>query len=280
MEYFADTKRNFPVLRNTQHGREQGTDWLAVEEPLEIRLGFGPAGQRVQQTLAVTMRTPGHDFDLVTGFLLTEGIIGRKADILQMRFLVADGAQIVLAELRPSLQVDLERLGRHFYAGSSCGICGKTSLDAVHCHPAFLLSPGVPVVRPAVLAGLAAALRPAQSLFADTGGSHAAALFDADGHLLCAREDIGRHNALDKLVGTMLKNTGLPLSQAICLVSGRAGFEIVQKALMAGIPILVSVGAPSSMAVELAESGQMTLVGFLRNEVFNVYTGNDRITAA
>lgn len=265
------------MLRNTQDGQEHGTDWLAIEEPLEIRLGFGPRGQRVQQTLAITMRTPGHDFDLVMGFLLTEGIIGRKTDILQMRFLDAAGAQIVLAELRPALQVDMARLSRHFYTGSSCGVCGKTSLDAVHCQTAFLLAPGVPVVHAALFAGLTGALRQAQSLFAHTGGVHAAALFDTEGRLLCAREDVGRHNAMDKLVGATMKTTSLPLSHSICLVSGRAGFEIVQKALMAGIPILVSVGAPSSLAVELAESGQMTLVGFLRNGTYNIYSGSGRI---
>lgn len=267
----------FSLTRILGESQEECTDWLAIEEPLEIRLGVGSEGRRERVPLSVTMRTPGDDFDLVSGFLFTEGIIGKKEDILQMQFLGDGGEHIVLAELHPNLLLDMDRFRRHFYSGSSCGVCGKSSLESVHCHSSFLLRPAFPRVPMSLLAKLPELIRPSQVLFSQTGGAHAAALFDVQGKLICLREDVGRHNAMDKVIGQMLKGGMLPLSEALLLVSGRAGFEIVQKAYMAGIPVVASVGAPSSLAVELADSVQMTLIGFLRNGAYNIYTGLDRI---
>ncbi len=273
---FAGIKE-FPLTRILGENPEEGTDWLVIEEPLEIRLGFGSEGRRERGRLSVTMRTPGNDFDLVTGFLFTEGIIGKKEDILQIQYLGEEGENVVLAELHPGLLLDMDRFRRHFYAGSSCGVCGKSSLESVHCHSPFLLRPEFPRISMALLASLPELIRPEQVLFSQTGGVHAAALFDAEGKLICLREDVGRHNAVDKVIGQMLKRALLPLSETLLLVSGRAGFEVVQKAFMAGIPVLAAVGAPSSLAVELAESAQMTLAGFLRNGTCNLYTGAARI---
>ena len=269
--------KEFLVARGSGASLENTSDWLAIEEPLEIRLGFGPEGRRKNAALAVTMRTPGNDFDLVMGFLFTEGVISNKEEVLQMRFLGNGAANIVLAELHPAVPLDMERFRRNFYTGSSCGVCGKAALESVYAHSPFLLRPAYPKIPLSVLKSLPQALKGSQPLFSRTGGVHAAALFDAAGKMCCLREDIGRHNALDKLIGERLKNAVTPLSENLLLVSGRAGFEIVQKALMAGIPFLAAVGAPSSLAVELAESAQMTLVGFLRGEAFNIYAGKDRI---
>ena len=277
MEWISAGKKQLPVSRGFGTEQEDASDWLAIEEPLEIRLGFGPEGRRKRESLAVTMRTPGNDFDLAMGFLFTEGIISKKADVVQFRFLGGEGEHVVLAELHPAVMLDMERFRRHFYAGSSCGVCGKSSLESIHCHSSFLLRPEFPRVPLSLLTSLPEMLRPVQTLFSQTGGVHAAALFDVGGKLLCVREDVGRHNALDKLIGAMMKKDEFPLDDTLLLVSGRAGFEIVQKALMAGISVLVAVGAPSSLAVELAESAQMTLVGFLRGQACNIYSGKSRI---
>jgi FdhD protein len=228
------------------------------------------------------MRTPGHDFDLVYGFLYTEGIIHAKNEVLQMRY---TGTQLspdaqensVLVELHPDAQFDFERLNRHFYTSSSCGICGKASLEMVQTHTPFLLPAGTPQINPEILLQLPALLSSAQSLFGHTGGIHASGLFSVDGNLLLSREDIGRHNALDKVIGAALQKMVFPLSSTILFLSGRAGFELVQKALMAGIPVIAAVGAPSSLAVELAEAHNLTLIGFLRDGRFNVYSGKERM---
>lgn len=258
------------------------SDFVAREEPLEIQLAAGPLGQRSKRSLAVTMRTPGHDFDLVRGFLYTEGIIQHPRDILSMRYvgaLAEPGTQenALLVELAPALSLDWSRHERHFYGASSCGICGKAALEMVRQVCPFLLPPAQPQVRVAVLQGLPAALRTQQPLFDRTGGIHAAALFTASGELVAVREDVGRHNALDKLIGAALKTEALPLHRHLVLVSGRAGFELVQKAVMAGIPLLAAVGAPSSLAVELAQAHGLTLVGFLRHDRGNVYAGAARL---
>lgn len=257
-------------------------DYLAVEEPLEIQLAHGPLAQRQRLNLAVTMRTPGHDFDLVYGFLFTEGLIQTRKDVLQMRY---PGVQLsteaqensILVELRPDLVFDEGRLQRHFYTSSSCGICGKASLEMVQQHSAFVLSTHQPLISTDLLLNLPELLLSAQSLFQNTGGIHATGLFDINGDLLYLREDVGRHNALDKVIGAALQKQELPLSETILLVSGRAGFELVQKAVMAGIPMMAAVGAPSSLAVELAEAYNLTLIGFLRDGGFNIYTGEERI---
>ena len=252
----------------------QQEDRLVVEEPLEIRISHGPAGRRKQEPIAVTMRTPGDDFDLAAGFLFTEGIIGTFEDIVQIRFAgerfdPRSAENVVLVELAPGVEVDTDRLSRHFYTSSSCGVCGKASLDMVHTTSVFMLPPGRPEVSVRDLLRMPNLLREAQQLFASTGGIHAAALFNPTGQLELLREDVGRHNAMDKLIGAAIQKKLLPLSDFIVVVSGRAGFELVQKALMAGIPFMASVGAASSLAVELADEYGLTLVGFLREDQGN-----------
>ncbi len=272
----------FPIFRSQENQLIPASDRLAIEEPLEIRLGFGATGMRQQRSLSVTMRTPGDDFDLVRGFLFSEGIISRNSDLLQLRYLGAGESEvqpnIVLAELRPGLFIDFDRFTRNFYAASSCGICGKASVELVQQHCPYPLPQKELFWDTAILSRLSETLRENQSLFQETGGVHAAAVYSPSGDLVLVREDVGRHNALDKLIGAALKKDMLPLADGLLLVSGRAGFELVQKALSAGIPFIASVGAPSSLAVELASAYRMTLVGFLRPERFNVYCGRERIT--
>ncbi len=259
-------------------------DLLAVEEPLEIQLAYGKSSGRMRKSLAVTMRTPGNDFELALGFLLSEGIITHIMDVIQMRF-VADQLEetaqenSLLVDLHPDLHFDINQLNRHFYTSSSCGICGKASIEMVQVTCPYLLPKNEPTIATELLFSLPQKLDQQQTLFAQTGGIHAAALFDLNGNLQLLREDVGRHNALDKLLGAALKAGKVPLSHFIILVSGRAGFELVQKSLMAGAPILAAVGAASSLAVELAETHGMTLVGFLRGEKANVYSGAARIVA-
>jgi FdhD protein len=257
---------------------------LAVEEPLEIRLHHGNPGARRRQTVSVTMRTPGNDFELAVGFLWTEGILTSPNQLRDVRYCGPAGGRgnrnIVRVELQPGVPVDLQRLERHFYMTSSCGVCGKTSLEAVRLvrHPP--LPDGTPVLDPDVIHRLPATLRAAQSVFDATGGLHAAGLFDAKGTLHCLREDVGRHNAVDKVIGAQVLAGKVPLSDSVLLLSGRASFELVQKALLAGIPVLAAVGAPSSLAVELARDGGMTVLGFVREGRFNIYTGAARIRHA
>ena len=250
-------------------------DALAIEEPLEIRLNYGNLQNRKKMSLAVTMRTPGNDEDLTTGFLFTEGIIQEKKELLALQTIVtkheASKGNIILAELSPQANFDPATLERHFYTTSSCGICGKTSIEAVQQQSCFDLPIQPFHLPPAILLTLPDKLRAYQSVFAKTGGLHAAALFNNQGELLIVREDIGRHNAVDKLIGAALQTLPFPLSNYLILVSGRAGFELVQKSLMAGLPCLAAVGAPSSLAVELAAEAGMTLVGFLREGSFNIY---------
>jgi FdhD protein len=251
------------------------TDALALEEPLEIRLNFGSLQNRRKMSLAVTMRTPGNDEDLVAGFLLTEGIIQGKEDLISIRKIatkhVDSQDNLILAELSPNTNFDPATLERHFYTTSSCGICGKTSIEAVQTNSCFDLPISTFEISPKTLLNLPHKLAKHQSVFTKTGGIHAAALFDKNGELLIVREDIGRHNAVDKLIGAALQRYPFPLSNYLILVSGRAGFELIQKSMMAGIPYLAAVGAPSSLAVNLARASGMNLVGFLRDGGFNVY---------
>jgi FdhD protein len=251
------------------------TDALALEEPLEIRLNFGSLQDRRKMSLAVTMRTPGNDEDLVAGFLLTEGIIQGKEDLISIRKIatkhVDSQDNLILAELSPNTNFDPATLERHFYTTSSCGICGKTSIEAVQTNSCFDLPISTFEISPKTLLNLPHKLAKHQSVFTKTGGIHAAALFDKNGELLIVREDIGRHNAVDKLIGAALQRYPFPLSNYLILVSGRAGFELIQKSMMAGIPYLAAVGAPSSLAVNLARASGMNLVGFLRDGGFNVY---------
>ena len=248
-------------------------DSLAAEEPLEIRVGGVP--------LTVTMRTPGNDLELAAGFLLTEGIIESHDQIAGLRVKTPDNglrSNVVEVELKDS-EFDPEQLQRNFYAASSCGICGKASIEAIRVRG--LRAPNSDFrVDPEMLCRLPEALRSEQAVFSRTGGLHAAALFDGEGQLIALREDIGRHNAVDKIAGWALLEKRLPLSQHVMLVSGRGGFEIVQKALAAGIPILASVSAPSSLAVKLARELGLTLIGFLRGRRFVIYSGEFRCVAA
>lgn len=254
-------------------------DLLAVEEPLEIRLGFGPLTDRQQRSVAVTMRTPGHDEELAMGFLFTEGIIRQPSDLVSCRHCVQDAAKegnVLRVELHPDVVVDWARLERNTFTSSSCGLCGKATIEAA------LAQTGQPVrsdftIDPATLHALPEQVRTIQRAFAYTGGIHAAALFDATGKLLLVREDIGRHNALDKLIGAAFWQNELPLTQAGVLLSGRIGVELVQKSWMAGIPLIAAVGAPSSLAVSMASEAGITLAGFVREQRFNLYTHPQRV---
>ncbi|POH60230.1 formate dehydrogenase accessory sulfurtransferase FdhD [Arthrobacter glacialis] len=250
---------------------------LAVEEPLEIRLGH--------DSFSVTMRTPGDDFDLVAGFLLSEGIIFEPEQLISLRFCAGEdenGKQtfnVVEAQLRPDVALPLPAAQRHVTTSSACGICGTASIDAVRKSSHFGMAAAVaePLIAADVLAGLPEILREQQKLFDKTGGVHAAGLFAPDGELLSLREDVGRHNAVDKVIGAAFRDKQLPLSNTILQVSGRASFELVQKAAMAGVPVLAAVSAPSSLAVELAQSAGVTLVGFSRGNTLNVYTHAGRV---
>lgn len=269
-----------PIVAWKDGESRQRSDELATEEPLEIRVINEDQRGLVRHRVAVTMRTPGNDFELAAGFLLSEGVLVERQAISHIAYCTdPDEAQqynIVNVSLRPGVPFDVERLSRHVYTSSSCGICGKASLEQVRAVCPQRPSTALKVSADFVLQ-LPDALRQAQAIFERTGGLHATALFGADGRLLMLREDVGRHNAMDKVIGASLLNGTLPLSDSIALVSGRTSFELVQKALMAGVPILASVGAPSSLAVDLARDFDMTLIGFLRDGRFNVYAGRERI---
>ena len=261
-----------------QGRRKLRDDHLATEEPLEIRLQAGDD----TQTVAVTMRTPGHDFELAAGFLHNEGIISEPAMLSGITYCVdadVDAEQrynIVNVGLRLPRLPELATLERHFFTTSACGVCGKASLDAIAMRDCPALPAG-PLLAPSQLTALPQALRAGQGLFDATGGLHAAGLFDAGGTLLCLREDVGRHNAVDKLIGWALMQRRLPLHDCVLLVSGRASYEILQKSTVAGVPVVCAISAPSHLAVELARRFGVTLVGFLRGERFNVYAGVERI---
>jgi FdhD protein len=263
------------VCRISDSGSAIQSDVLAVEEPLEIRLSCEVGGRRTHTAVSITMRTPGHDRELAVGFLFTEGILTAPEQVGGVR--ACGAGNVACVELRPGVAVDLTRMERHFYTSSSCGVCGKASLEAVRVGSHHRLLDGRPVVEAEVICRLPEALRAAQTIFDRTGGLHAAALFDAHGQLLCLREDVGRHNALDKLIGIQFLAGRTPLLEDVLLVSGRASFELVQKAALAGIPILAAVGAPSSLAVHLAREHGVTVIGFVRQDRFNIYTGAERI---
>ncbi len=255
-------------------------DAVAIEEPLEIRVSWHAAGAApTTETLAVTMRTPGDDFDLVAGFLHGEGLVHEPAELSDLTYCTT-GEQhynVVEARLRPGVTFDAERVRRNFYTTSSCGVCGKASLEAVVAQGCAALPDGFRA--PAtLLAGLPSLLGEEQGVFRRTGGLHAAALFDVDGRCRIVREDVGRHNAVDKVIGQAFLRRDLPAGARILVVSGRASFEIVQKAVAAGVPVVVAVGAPSSLAVDLSTRFNQTLVGFARDGGFNAYAGQERIS--
>ena len=253
-------------------------DAVAVEEPLEIRLAT-PQGDEHQ--VAVTMRTPGDDFDLTAGFLFSEGLIQRRSDVLDLRYCTNVDVQeynVMTVQLSEGTSFNPTDLTRNFYTTSSCGVCGKASLEAIEiqgCTP--FLEDGL-VIKSQVIRTLPSVLREGQQIFERTGGLHAAGLFNVDGDLQILHEDVGRHNALDKVIGNRFLEDGLPLKGSVLAVSGRASFEIMQKALMAGVAVIVAVGAPSSLAVDVASEFGMTLVGFTKEAGFNVYAGTSRVS--
>ena len=264
-----------PVRHVSAGTAERRPETLAVEEPLEIRVNGTP--------ITVTMRTPGSDFELAQGFLLTEGVITRRDEVEAIRYCSGAGPDglntynvldITLAAGVPAPDTDVTR---NFYTTSSCGVCGKASLDAVRLSSRYPVGDQVLRIDSRTLTALPGRLRSAQKVFATTGGLHAAGLFDVDGALLASREDIGRHNAVDKVIGWALENDRIPLQDAVLLVSGRASFELTQKAVMAGVPMLAAVSAPSSLAVDLASESGLTLVAFLRGDSMNIYSRPDRI---
>jgi FdhD protein len=276
----GDSRIRVAVRRFEGGDGRDDSDWVAVEEPLELRVGF-PESAPQGESLVLTMRTPGHDEELARGFLFSEGLIEEAADVLE--FVVADPAEgrgnVLQVNVREWLRERFATARRSFYTNSSCGVCGKASLEALRARARHEVRGDELLVSAAVLTALPAALAGRQPAFASTGGLHAAALFGGDGRLREVREDVGRHNAVDKLVGAALREHALPLWNQGLLVSGRASFEIVEKARMAGCPLVAAVGAPSSLAIDAAWECGITLVGFLRDGRFNVYAGPARVSA-
>lgn len=272
--------KSFEIKKFKPKGIEETPDLVVIEEPLEIRLGFGEEHDRQQKSISVTMRTPtGHDFELALGFLFTEGIITSFDDVLSIHYCTDAGQQaeqnIVRVELKPHILINFQSLERHFYATSSCGICGKASIEAIEQKCPILPKTDFKVSAEFIKT-LPQILDTNQVFFQHTGGLHAAMILNGVGEVVL-REDIGRHNALDKVIGTILQQKLLPLSDDVLIMSSRASFELIQKAAMAGISIMACVGSPSSLAIETAQTLGITLIGFLREESFNVYTHTDRI---
>jgi len=278
----ANAVLQIPVTCVTNGESEELNDAIAIEEPLEIRLEHGPTAERKVQNISVTMRTPGNDAELATGFLFTEGIIKNASDIQQVAhcFIACteNRENVIQVSLAENITPHLQNTERNFYTTSSCGVCGKGSIDAIRTVSNYENNlPDNNIINTDVLTALPGVLKKHQKVFADTGGLHASALFTVEGELLLLREDVGRHNALDKLIGAAINQDLLPLNRSVLLLSGRASFELVQKAAMAGINIIAAVGAPSSLAVQLAQEFNITLVGFLRGQRFNIYTAPQRI---
>jgi FdhD protein len=278
----ANAVLQIPVTKIIDGISEELIDAIAIEEPLEIRLEYGPAGERKVQNISVTMRTPGNDAELAAGFLFTEGIIKNASDIQQIAHCFIACAEnrenVIQVTLDNNVIPHLQNTERNFYTTSSCGVCGKGSINAIRTVSSKDLAlPDTNAINADVLTLLPDILRRHQKVFEDTGGLHASALFTPAGELIILREDVGRHNALDKLIGAAINKNLLPLNSSVLLLSGRASFELVQKAVMAGINIIAAVGAPSSLAVQLAQEFNITLTGFLRGGRFNIYTMPQRI---
>ncbi|CAN5548456.1 formate dehydrogenase accessory sulfurtransferase FdhD [soil metagenome] len=263
------------IVRKIDAGKiSSHDDFLACEEPLEIQLVFGSKEKRIKKNISVTMRTPGNDTELAVGFLFTEGIISSPNELKSIPVAIENSIIVELDELViPAIQ----KLERNFYTTSSCGVCGKSSIDAIKTVT-FSANETDEILVPAeTIYSLPSLLRKTQDIFEQTGGLHASAIFDLSGNLLLMREDVGRHNALDKLIGAFFLDGSLPLKNRLLLLSGRASFELIQKAVMAGIKLVAAVGAPSSLAVEMAREFDITLIGFLRDKRFNIYSGEKRI---
>jgi FdhD protein len=271
-----------PVLKMMGDSLSSEDDILAVEEPLQIRLNYDKKGVIRERNIAITMRTPGNDFELAAGFLFTEGVLQNGNQVAEIQHTgpkdnIRQHFNTVTIRLKPDTEIDLGRLKRNFYVSSSCGICGKTSIEGLKDLQYPSLPESQPLVEASVIHRIPEILRKSQAVFNRTGGLHAAALFTSLGELVGLQEDVGRHNAVDKLIGNEFLKNRIPLSDYILMVSGRSSFELAQKALIAGIPILAAVGAPSSLSVELSLRYQMTLLGFVRNDRFNIYSGSSRI---
>jgi FdhD protein len=271
-----DKQQNISLRRFENGVFSSKIDAVSIEEPLEIRIEYGSPEDRKTQSLSITMRTPGNDDELAIGFLFTEGIIHKQNDILSAKHvhtLPGTYNNYILVSLSPDLQFDPSQLQRNFYTSSSCGVCGKSSLDSVKTQMPTKSGKPLPSLSTELILSLPNTLREQQETFETTGGLHASGLFDTTGNLLYLREDVGRHNALDKLIGRALMDGNTPLNEHILLLSGRASFELMQKAGMAGITCVCAVGAPSSLAVECASEFGITLIGFLRENRFNIYNG-------
>lgn len=276
------SSRNLDIDRSDGSSRTRMADRVAVEEPLEIQLSAGTATGAAAKSISITMRTPGNDAELALGFLFTEGVISAADNVISAEVVGEPDPgtglrNTIRVEIAPDVDLDLGRLERHFYTTSSCGVCGKASLEALHVTGMESLAGRGGRFSGEMLLNLPGAVRQMQPVFEATGGLHAAAVFGPDGEISIVREDVGRHNATDKVVGALLTDGGLPGNDLGLFVSGRASFELMQKTLVAGIPMLVAVGAPSSLAVDTAEDFGMTLVGFLRDGTFNIYAGGERI---
>lgn len=276
MEINAIAQQRIRIITNGDS--QDAEDDLAVEEPLEIQLSFTESGKKIKKSISVTMRTPGNDDELAVGFLFTEGIITQKSQVKAVKNDVIEENKVIV-NLADDFSPEINSLERNFYTTSSCGVCGKASIDAIKTVSVYHNKNNTMLVSSQVIFSLKKKLNVQQSIFESTGGLHASALFDLNGQFITLREDVGRHNALDKLIGDALLNDLLPLTNQILLLSGRASFELIQKAGMAGIKIVAAIGAPSSLAVKLAEESNMTLIGFLKSDKFNIYSGFERISA-
>ena len=278
----GDSNRAIDVSKVRGDQQLSQADHIAVEEPLEIQLCSASPDGAAAKSISITMRTPGDDADLAVGFLFTESIIQEASQLVSVDHVGETDADTGLrnrirVELRPEVEIDMQKLERHFYTTSSCGVCGKASIDALHVTGLVSREDDRSEFRRDVISAMPAKLMAEQHLFSETGGLHAAALFDRNGDITVVKEDVGRHNAVDKVIGWMFRNGRLPAQHHGLLVSGRASFELMQKSLVAGIPLFAAVGAPSSLAVRLAKDFGMTLIGFLRDGGFNIYSGKARI---
>lgn len=267
------------IQRVSAYSVSSEIDTLAVEEPLEIRLGFTENGKFSHKAVSITMRTPGNDFELAAGFLFTEGILQSKNQITNIKHCgkFPDNQNTVRVDLTPEIVIDFTKLERNFYTTSSCGVCGKSSLESLSTGAKKIEQSNFPQIHSEIIHLLPNKLRGDQKVFDETGGLHAAAFFDMAGNLIELREDVGRHNAVDKLIGKQILSGKIPLADKILFLSGRASFELIQKAVMAQIPIICAVGAPSSLAVQAASEFGVTLLGFVRDGRFNIYTEKQRI---
>jgi len=273
--------KHINLLKVSAQNHSEQADQLAIEEPLEIQIEYGLTESRKRKNISITMRTPDNDDELAVGFLFTEGIIQNNSQIKKIhhipRWDPEPEENTILIELKEDIEIDLKKLERHFYTTSSCGVCGKASIEAIQTKGFLSLPKSQPIFKANLIHNFPNTLLEKQSVFANTGGLHAAALFDTNGKIHLLREDVGRHNAVDKLVGAALMANLIPLHDYLIMVSGRVSFELIQKSVMAGIPILAAVGAPSSLAIQLAEEVGMTVLGFVREKRFNIYTHRNRI---